>query len=238
MAKNSLDSSSPATPNDLPLEGLGISIVQRGDLDESIFDSIIGQLAVAKSCTREFASEAVYSLFLKGAAAKNASDNLTVTVNKPFSDSNGIGFQTISISKGELLIAYKTHTNNSYLRRLAEFAASRISLFAEKNGLSGDLASQLNTKSLILKSQPLTARQKAWANSFNKNNVDLELAPDTIELLVYLAKESEYSDTNAAKQKAKVSKPSPKRQNPPKNTPKSSSNSTNNVHNNNKGKKQ
>lgn len=68
-------------------------------------------------------------LFLKGAANKGAPDNLAVTYT--------IEKERITLFKGDLMHAYKLYCRNNYLRRLAEFMATKISQFAEVNGVNG-----------------------------------------------------------------------------------------------------
>jgi hypothetical protein len=102
------------------------------------------------------------------------------------------------ITKYDVMEIYSTVTKNKYLRRLAEYLATPISLYAEKNLLKGDLAEKINNR---IKSTPsdkdgkkaplLTAKQKAWSSSFNTNNPMLETSdqPDLLEVGRYLAED-------------------------------------------------
>jgi hypothetical protein len=75
------------------------------------------------------------------------------------------------MTKGNLLNAYKTHCNNQHLRRLAEAICNEISYFSgappTKNELTGDAYKRLLPLA-IKDSEPFTAKEKAWANSFNQ----------------------------------------------------------------------
>ena len=73
----------------------------------------------------------IYMLFLKGAANKGVPDSLSTSIV--------VESKKVTITKGDLMSAYKLACRNSYLHRLAEFLASNISKFAESNGWSGDI---------------------------------------------------------------------------------------------------
>jgi hypothetical protein len=105
----------------------------------------------------------IYALFLKGAANKGAHENLEATLR--YNNEN------ISLSKRELLSAYKFVSGNPHLRRLAEFLATEISEYGAAHKEPGDL---FNKTQLLLKPEdsPLNIEERAWCSSFNRHNPD------------------------------------------------------------------
>lgn len=228
----------------VPLEGettqLGtVKIYTKSEITEDQVNAIVNAIAVSKNLTRQMAEQGIYTLFLKGAAATKAPDTLAVTMEV---DDYGNDISAkFTLSKGELMHAYKMHAGNSYLRRLAEALRDNISTFAEKAGLNGDLGAQLNIESLKENREPLTARQKAWASSFNQGNPLLEATPELLTVAILLAQDFSRKTNSFNKgKKTKVSKPSPKRQNKPKNVKpnnvKKNNNNNNNSNNSNSKK--
>lgn len=116
---------------------------------------------------------AIFLLFLKGAANAGTPNTIEIEVI----DDDG---KKVSITKNDLLYAYNRHTNNKFLRRLAETLAPAIGKYAESNQLSGDIAEKINTKILSKKPKEgevyepiLSSKERAWCNSFGQNIPDL-----------------------------------------------------------------
>lgn len=125
---------------------------------------------------------AVFNLLsLKGAANRGAPDSLSVTINGEIQ-----GHSTpIEVNKRDLLVSYEKIFGNIFIRRLAEFLATPISLFAEKYRLTGDLATQLSTLvNLENGEQPLSPGEKAWASSFNQLNPDCAAKYNRVAILL------------------------------------------------------
>lgn len=92
---------------------------------------IVRAIAEDYQISFNYALNAVYLLFLKGAASVSAPESMTVEV---------LGRD---ISKRDLLSAYQFVTKNKYLRRLAEYLAIAIGNYAERNSVDGELANRL-----------------------------------------------------------------------------------------------
>lgn len=118
----------------------------------------------------------IFLLFLKGAANKGAPNSISASINLQ----SGI----TSATKEDLLSSYKKVTGNEYLRRLAEYFATRISKFAQKYSFDGDLAQQIAT-TMKSTDPPLTPDERAWCSSFNQKNPDCyNLHPRVTSLLI------------------------------------------------------
>jgi len=109
---------------------------------------------------------AVALLFLKGAANKSAPLSMAVDVKS----TDG---KTVTVTKEDLMYAYRSATQNNYLRRLAEVLASSISKFAENYNLQGDLGLAANNYVVAQGETPLDPKERAWANSFCQMNPEL-----------------------------------------------------------------
>lgn len=136
------------------------------DKINKIFDKLAEMFGISKRA----AMTAVYDLFLRGAANKNAPVTLVTTV-----EFEGVAAQ---IYKRDLVYIYELVTQNPHVRRLGETLGSEISIFAERRGLSGDLAKQINSRRLAKNLDPLSPRQKAWCSCFNQNNEVLSSDPE------------------------------------------------------------
>lgn len=182
-------------------------------LTEDQIDSIITKLSVSKGVPRESIKNAIFMLLLRGAGSSGAPENLKVQINYSVIDNENKKLEgSFTLTKGELLNIYNNQTKNKYLRRLAETLANEISSFAEQNNLNGDLANQLNTYRLSEGLDPLTAKQKAWASSFNQNNPSLETNQELLEVAKLLARDFMIKFKSNKTPNKKEKKSSPKRQ--------------------------
>lgn len=156
---------------------------------------IIDMIAYNTGLQHKYVLQLVFILFLKGAANFGAPLKLTAELETPEGK--------ISLQKKELMYAYETVTKNPYLRRMAEFLATNISHFAEKNKINGDLFNKINLL-ITTKDEPLTQQERAWCSSFNQKN------PDCLEKhqRVYTLLSVEYN--------LKFGKSNIKRNNPPR----------------------
>lgn len=125
-------------------------------------NQVIEKLSVLMGIPPQTASIAIFLLFLMGAANDGAPLTMSVEVGGT------------SVSRRDLLYAYENVTGNKFLRRLAETLAIKISQYAEKHGLRGDLARRLDNKSKAEKGESLTPKELAWCSSFCQWIPDLE----------------------------------------------------------------
>lgn len=144
------------------------------------------------------AIQAVFLLFLSGAANRGTPESLGMTVL----DLNG---NEVKVVKGDIMFFYRTATGNQHLRRLAESVADEISTFAETHNLSGDLANQINRQIIASASdenptEKLNRKEKAWCWSFNQDNPKLETDPNLKRLGILLAKDLENKFSSKKKQ--------------------------------------
>jgi len=124
---------------------------------------IIRQLAQMFGMSEELAFIALCLLFLKGAASASAPKEMEVILTDPDTKTE------IVIQKYDLMACYRRVTGNLFIRRLAEGMALEIGMYAESQGLNGDLALKINN-GLVAKNEPsLTTREKAWCSSFCQN---------------------------------------------------------------------
>lgn len=141
---------------------------------KDIVTKVAGDMQVAPSV----ALGAVYLLLLKGAANIKAPNSMQVNV---LNEKN----EQVSLSKLDLMAAYRRVTGNNFLRRLAETLAVEISQFAEANGLRGELATRINNKLLVAKQVPLNDREMAWASSYCQGVPNLaQLSSDRLPSLL------------------------------------------------------
>ncbi len=92
------------------------NIPKKETISEQTILAIIQSIADAFAIPTGTALEAVFYLFLKGAANKGTPNSLTVKVHNEGTE--------VEISKEDLLYFYKIQTKNTYVRRLAESLAS------------------------------------------------------------------------------------------------------------------
>lgn len=128
---------------------------------------ILKRMADLFGLTEAVAFVAIALLFLKGAANKGAPSTMAVDVF-------GEDGERVTVQKYDLMSIHKAVTGNNFLRRLAETLAPKISSFAEAKNLQGDLAKAINNSLIAQGEPPLSAKEKAWANSFCQKSVELE----------------------------------------------------------------
>lgn len=129
---------------------------------------VISKIAADMQVAPQLALVAVYLLILKGAANVKAPNSMQVEVLNEKKE-------PVSLSKLDLMAAYRRVTGNSFLRRLAESLATEISQYAEANGLRGELATRINNKLLVTRQVPLNVKEMAWASSFCQSLYNLAL---------------------------------------------------------------
>jgi hypothetical protein len=111
---------------------------------------------------------AMILLFLKGAATRTTPSSLSVEING------------ITITKQDLENATNAILNHKYIRRIAEAIALQIGLYAEVNGLDGELAGRINklisenNYRLNTTEPPLTQAERAWCSSYSQSIKDLK----------------------------------------------------------------
>ena len=134
-----------------------------------------------------------YQLFLKGAANKGAPGSLSATISSP----NG---EKITMLKEMLLHDYKMVCKNAHLRRLAEFLATDISIFAFSNKLQGDLAPK---RSALIRpgEEPLSLEERAWCSSFNQKNPDCIISHIRVHTLLQLEYRMKFQGDKGNKKK-------------------------------------
>lgn len=130
---------------------------------------ILKRMADLFGLTEAAAFVATALLFLKGAANKGAPSTMAVDV---FGEDGA----RVTVQKYDLMSIHKAVTGNNFLRRLAETLAPQISSFAEAKNLQGDLAKSINNTLVARRSggPSLSAKEKAWSNSFCQKCVGLE----------------------------------------------------------------
>lgn len=162
-----------------------IKVLPQGSLPEKIdtgittqqFNRIIARIVFSLSLTTvKQAIILVSLLFLKGAANAGAPKSLSSTL---YLSPN----EKVSLSKEDLMQAYKMECRNNHIRRLAEYMATTISLFAQNNNLNGDIVGRI-TALIGPGDTPLSPGEKAWCNSFNQKNPKcMEVHPRVATLL-------------------------------------------------------
>lgn len=152
----------------------------------------------------------LFLLFLRGAG--NYGTPLTLSVEVKGEDG-----ELYTISKRDLMFYYHMITKNEHLRRLAEPIADEISKFAETNGLSGDLAKQIDRRLRATVDEngkspgPLTPKERAWCSSFNQDNATLNTDPGLARLGRLLAQDLEVKFGGKTQGKQGKGKPVPKK---------------------------
>lgn len=137
-----------------PDEAVPITRINSENLSE-----IITRVAVDMKVDTYLALVAIYLLLLKGAANVKAPTSMEVKVLNEEGN-------PISLSKLDLMSAYRRVTGNTYLRRLAETLTVEISQYAKANNLRGELATRINNKLLSTGNPRLNDKEIAWASSF------------------------------------------------------------------------
>lgn len=172
------------------------------ELDEDSTKIIIARLAHTMYLSPLMAFIAIALLFLKGAASKTAPDKMFVEVTAKDGD-------TVKIRKQDLMEALYKTTGNKFIRRLAESLATRICNFAEKHGLSGDLAFNFDIEEVSEGGTALSPKERAWSNSFCQHVPNLEvLASPRVKVLLGKDYQRRF---NKKKTKAKGDRPPEKK---------------------------
>jgi hypothetical protein len=189
--------------NALNVKDVAPEELKRNTLSDVQIYEIANQLSSNFGIHVAYAYTAIYLLFLKGAA--NSGTPETTTVNIFDQDK-----QQLSITKFDLIYAYNLITGNKYIRRLAEALAIPIGNYAEKNGLSGDIADKISNGLMSnaneLLRYPLTIKERAWASSFSQKIPGLEkLSSERMPQLLAI----DYNE-RFAKSKRKVNPPTRK----------------------------
>lgn len=137
--------------------------------------NIVSSISNSLGTTHTISLHLIYMLFLRGASNKGAPDSLAATYV--------VEGERITLFKGDLMHAYKLYCRNNYLRRLAEYMATKISQFAEANNLNGDIYPRISSL-MDPNEQPLSAGERAWCSSFNQKNPDcIETHPRVATML-------------------------------------------------------
>lgn len=186
-----------------------VIIPKSTQISEEIVGKIIATFSDAFGLSYITGTIAIYLLFLNGAANKGAPESLTVTVK------DSVGINTVC-DKFTLIYAYRLHTKNIYLRRLAETLSTQISKFAEHYSFEGDLCKQINNRLKSKNETPLSIKEKSWCSSFNQNNRFMEQDQDLKRVNSLLASDLTIKfESKAPKPKSvtkpKKNKPSPKK---------------------------
>lgn len=163
--------------------------VQPEKLSLITIEAIIDDLAVSFGMELAYAYTTVFMLFLKGAS--NEGSPLTTAINVV------VEGKYVPITKRNLMYSYRSITGNRFLRRLARGLAIEIGQYAEKYGMDGDLAVQINNDILgDLKEEnrvPLTQKERAWCSSFSQGIVNLgELSSPRLPLLLSCNKDNRF----------------------------------------------
>jgi hypothetical protein len=173
-------------------------VIQNTMSDNKVSNEQISQIMfrLSEICSLDpgNAFTAVALLFLKGAANKKAPLTMAVEVKS-------IDGKITTVTKEDLMYAYRSATQNNYLRRLAEALASSISKFAENYNLQGDLGVAANNYVVAQGETPLDPKERAWANSFCQMNP--ELVKEAPRVAKFLA--TDYQARFNPKKKKKVS---------------------------------
>lgn len=164
-------------------------------------NNIIDTLAINHGIEKVSAFCAIILLFLKGAANNGAPNTMSVDVVDSISGPT-------TISKYDIKYAYQRVTHNEFIRRLAESLAMEIGKYAEKNFLSGDIASKIDSRIMASKEEseriPLSARERAWASSFSQRLPNLsDLSSSRLPQLLA----ADYNERFSKKSKEKKSSP-------------------------------
>ncbi len=148
-------------------------------ISEDQIVAFIRNLANTHGISDAEAFVAISLLFLKGACNSSAPRQMSVDII--VSDSPN----PINITKYDIEYSCHQVTGNTYLRRFAEAMSKEISLYAQKEKLTGDLAIRLNNLAISKGGAPLSSVELAWASSFCQNRVDLsQLAGERIATLL------------------------------------------------------
>lgn len=135
---------------------------------------IVTKISTDMQVSAPIAMAAIYLLLLKGAANVKAPNSMEVIVLNEKKEQ-------VSLTKLDLMAAYRRVTGNNFLRRLAETLACEISQFAEANNLRGELATRINNKLQMSGEPPLNNREMAWASSFCQGLTNLsQLSTDRL----------------------------------------------------------
>ena len=138
-------------------------------LEASIVVSVLKRFAHRCYLKVEVALIAVRLLLLKAAGNKNSPLTQYVEIR-------GIDTELTKVYKKDLIFIFEEVTGNKFLRKLAKTMAfcEGICLYAEANGLDGDITTRLHI-GLADKEQPcLTPVERAWACSSCQHFKELE----------------------------------------------------------------
>jgi len=156
-----LEASSLDVKDLAPTEAMPVTRISSDQVQE-----IVTKVAADMQVSPPVALASIYLLLNKGAANVKAPNSMQVNVLNEKKEE-------VSLSKLDLMAAYRRVTGNNYLRRLAETLAVEIAQFAEKNGLRGELATRINNKLVSNSQVPLTLKEMAWASSFCQSVANL-----------------------------------------------------------------
>jgi hypothetical protein len=145
--------------SNVTLDNLAANIDQETVSPEEC-QEVIRALARTHGLSEPQSFAAVSLLMLKGACNQSAPSTMCVDIKD--------GDHLVQVSKHDLQYAYQLVCKNNHIRRLAEALNLEIGKFAEKFGLNGDLAITLNNMLMEKGFPPLTAKERAWASSFNQ----------------------------------------------------------------------
>jgi hypothetical protein len=182
--------------------------INNGALTEGQAHNIATHLGKANGLDTHLAYIAIFLLILKGAANSGTPESLEITILDHERN-------PVTIKKYDLMYSYYSITGNKFIRRLAEQLAIPIGMYAEKNGLSGDICEKINNKTMRNMDPtlryPLTLKERAWASSFSQKIPGLEkLASERLPLLLALDYGERFTDVKRRRPPVKREDPKPR----------------------------